>query len=121
MMFVPHRTPRVDDAIPMSHTGDVVAIDGRRLDLSDDESVERLRLILHHAIRPGVRTMRLHLREAGDSGTSVLAVLVAAAGQARECETELHILASPQLRELARICRLDEILAIEVSPVVPGR
>ena len=81
-----------------------------------------VRTIQAHA-RPGA-TILVDLRRCSTADTSQLAVLIAGLRHAQKSKATMVVSSSPQLRQLAAICRIDHVLrwasdALATSPSEP--
>ena len=79
--------------------------------LVDDERVHRLHRLLVGVMTPNVQVVELDLRQVDGADTKLVASLVDAVRCARECGVKLVIHASPSVRQLMEVCRLEQVIA----------
>ena len=78
--------------------------------LVDDERVHRLHRLLLGLMTPNVRVVELDLRQVRGADTKLVASLVDAVRCAQECGVKLLIHASPPVKQLMEICRLECVI-----------
>ncbi len=74
------------------------------------ERVGRLYTLLLGVMTPQVETVELDLRKVNGADTKLIAALISAVRSAQNCGVRLIIRASPHMRQLIQVCRLDEII-----------
>ncbi len=90
--------------------GDRIIVSCSECNFVDADRVRRLYTLLVGVMKPQFNIVELDLRQVSGADTKLIAALVSTVRTAHDCGVKLVIHSSPQMRQLIRVCRLDEII-----------